>query len=766
MERYQPNYKTGLTNEEVKHQIENNLVNFDTEVKTKTIGQIISSNVFTLFNMLNSIILLAVLVVGSYKNALFFGVVICNTIISTIQEINSKRVIDKLKLINHKEVTLIRDSKEVKKNINEIVLDDVMVLKPGNQVVTDTIVINGECEVNESLITGEPNNIHKKVGDMILSGTFVVSGFVYTKVENIGEDNFTAKITKEAKYIKKNNSVLMKSLNKIIKTIAIFILPLGVIFFFKQYSLPDITMNEAIIRTCAAMIGMIPEGLILLTSTVLAVSIIKLAKFNVLVQQLFCIEALARVDMMCLDKTGTLTEGTMTLEKIIALDEKVDLEEILSHFTYHLKDENATIEAIRSKYYKVEDKKTKTYPFSSEHKYSALEYEDKTYILGAPSFIYSKSLKEVEDNSEEYRVLLFGSGEIKNNKVKNLKPLGVILLRDKIRKEAKQTLEYFASQGVQVKIISGDSGLSVSTIASRVGMKDNKYIDITDKDDLEYALTHYNIFGRVTPNLKKKIILKLKELGHTVGMVGDGINDILALKEADCSVALASGSDAAKSVSELVLLDNNFDSLPHVVHEGRRTVNNIERSATLFLIKTSYTFLLVLIFMFMNSSYPFIPIQLTLTSTLTIGIPAFILSLEPNKDKIKGNFLVKVFTNAVPPALIIVLNVLFLKSLDDVLLITDAQSSTLAVILSGYIGFLVLYLLCEPFNKLRKWLFGSLVTLFIVQVVWFKNLFSLTFLNLKMLILLLLIMIVDIFLYRLFVVYFKKKIENRIYGNK
>lgn len=650
----------GLTKEEVEERIKENKVNYDTSLPTKSIKTIVRENIFTLFNLINILLGVAVFCVGSYKNLLFLIVIFCNTAISIIQEINSKKAVDKLSILAQAKVNCIRDGEKQEIGINSIVLDDLLMLETGNQIVADSIILEGEVEVNESFITGESDVIYKRKGDTLLSGSFVVSGKCKAEVIHIGDENYTSKISSGAKYVKKVNSEIMKSLNGIIKIVSIAIVPIGILLFFNQLGLTENSFKNAVVNTVAAIIGMIPEGLVLLTSTVLAVSVIRLSKRKVLVQELYCIETLARVDTLCLDKTGTITEGTMEVNDIIEITKsKEELEEILSEISSASDDNNSTIEAIRAKYKnKQKWKVINKIPFSSQKKWSGVCFKDKgSYIIGAPEFVlrekYDEYKERIEKYSNDYRVIIVANSEgdfIEKELPDKLEVLGFVLISDVIRKEASKTLKYFKEQGVNIKIISGDNPITVSKIAKRAGVENSeKYInmqEIKTKEQLEKAAKEYSIFGRVTPVQKKELVQALKKEGHTVAMTGDGVNDVLALKEADCSIAMASGSDATRNVAELVLLDSNFASMPEIVLEGRRTINNIERSATLFLVKTIYASILAIIFLFVNMPYPFMPIQLTLISTVTIGIPSFVLALEPNKERIKGKFLRNVISRA------------------------------------------------------------------------------------------------------------------------
>lgn len=753
----------GLSEEKVLELKEKGLVNYNYDVKTKSIGQIIAGNFFTLFNFLNFGLALAIFLVGSYKNLLFLGVVFCNTLISTIQEIRSKKVIDKLSLLNESKATVIRDGKEVSIGIHEIVLGDIIKLKAGNQIVTDSRILVGEILVNESLITGESESVTKNKDMNILSGSFVVSGSCLAEVIHVGADNYTAQISAEAKYIKKVNSEIMNFINKIIKYISIAIIPIGVLLFLGQ--MDSGSFGDTVIHVVAALIGMIPEGLVLLTSTVLAISVIRLSKYNVLVQELYCIETLARVDTICLDKTGTITKGEMEVSKLVPLNETPmnEIVDALSVMSYHMENDNQTMEAISKKYARKNDYKVlEVVPFSSQAKWSGISFEDVSYIIGAPEIVLkdtSKIDKELNLYTESNRTILLGKVNHKLNKTLPLdvEPMALVIINDKVRLEAKATLGYFKEQGVDIKLISGDNPKTVAGVAKKVGLTDVKYIDMSKCDlPIMEIVDKYNVFGRVKPKQKKEIVMALKANGHTVAMTGDGVNDVLALKEADCSVAMNSGSDAARNVSQLVLLDSNFSSMPKVVAEGRRSINNIQRSSSLFLCKTTYATLLAILFMFLPLSYPFEPIQLTLTSVVTIGIPSFILALEPNNERINGKIILNVLKRSIPTALTIVLNILIISILPYIIRLTSDEVSTLCVLLTGLTGFMLLYRISLPFNALRRCLFGFLIVLFSFGVIFLRELFSLTLLTPKLLILTLALFMIAITFFNIFTDLFYK----------
>lgn len=742
--RYNPTEEMGLTKEQVHQRLEDKLVNFDDQPKTKSIKQIIASNFFTYFNFLNICLGAAVLSAGIFsgqlfqgmKNCLFMGVIIINSIISIIEEIISKKIIDQLSILSESKVTVIRDGIKSEKSIDEIVLDDVMELKSGHQVVCDAKILSGEVEVNESFITGESDAIVKKTGDMILSGSFIVSGIVKAQVEHIGKDNYVSTISAGAKYMKKANSVIMDSFEKLLRIISLFIIPIGIIMYFSQLNATNFNVTEAIFATVAALIGMIPEGLVLLTSSVMAVSVIRLSRYKVLVQQLHSMETLARVDVICLDKTGTLTEGKMALKEIFPseISSKEEIEEILNAITSYSIDDNSTMKALKEFYSQDSEWKGNDFiAFSSSRKFSAFSFlEYGAFYLGAPEILFrdnKKIQKLVKSYQNDYRVLVLARSKEKLSKTPSqLEFLGFLVIEDVIRKEAKDTLEYFKNQGVTVKIISGDNVATVLSIAKRVGLEQVTGIDVSNLSDEELydVISDYDVYGRVAPRQKQLIIQYLQSMGHTVAMTGDGVNDVLALKTSDCGIAIASGSESARNVSQLVLLDSNFDSLPKVVAEGRRTINNIERSSSLLLVKTIYTVLLILFSILVSTKYFFVPIQLTLITGFTIGIPSFILALEPNHELVTGNFLLKIVSKSLPVALTVVLNVILITAFKETFNLSYALSSTLSVFLTATTGFIFLYRICKPFNFLRTVLFIFLLFGFVYCAIFQYEFFNIS----------------------------------------
>lgn len=758
------NIKTGLNKSEVKYRIDNNQVNYDTLPKTKTIKEIIKSNFFTYFNMLNIALGMCVFLAGLFnnalyeglKNCLFMGVIITNSVISIVEEVISKKIIDRLEVLTESKVRVLRESKFVLSDVNELVMDDIIELKSGHQVVCDSVIRSGSVEVNESLITGESDVISKKIGDTLLSGSFIVSGSSLAQIIHVGEDNYVSVISKEAKYVKKNPSFIMKSFESILKIISFLIIPLGVMLFLTQMKVTDGNIKVSVFSSTAGVIGMIPEGLILLTTSVMAVSVIRLSKYKVLVQGLSAVETLARSDVICLDKTGTLTEGRMSLKRVIPYKtvKKEYINQVLTALVSTIQDRNATMEAIKEKYDSGSDWKVKEIvDFSSVRKFSAVSFiSEGVFYLGAPEILFKNNSvvkKQVEKYQDKYRVLVLAKSRKMLKEPENLRLLAFVLIEDVIRDSAKATLKYFRKQGVDVKIISGDSLGTVIRISEICGLKNIKGIDTSNVTDEELSTiaSDYNVFGRVTPTGKKAIITSLQNKGHTVAMTGDGVNDVLALKQSDCSIALGNGADTTRSVSSLILLDGNFDSLPKIIDEGRRTINNIERSASLILMKTIYTILLIMFSIVSKTEYFFVPIQLTLITGVTIGIPSFILALEANHDLISGNFLVKILGRSIPVALTVVTNIMIVTLFGKCLHFSSDITSTLSVILTTMTGFIFLMKLCKPYNLLRASLVTFLISIFLVACFFYSDLFNISRLTLDHLVVLTMLTLASILVY-------------------
>ncbi|MGN0687169.1 MAG: HAD-IC family P-type ATPase [Oscillospiraceae bacterium] len=734
---YATDAELGLSAEEVKQRVKRGCSNGSFDVKTKSVGQIIRDNIFTLFNLINAVLALLVALTGSYRNMLFMGVVIANAAIGLFQELRSKRVIDKLSLISAPKAVVVRGGREESCAVADIVIDDIMLLSSGSQICADCVVISGECEADESLITGESDPVYKKPGSELISGSFVVSGSVRAQVIRVGAQSYANKITVGAKRIKKQSSEMMRSINRIIRTVSVCIVPFSLVLFFKAIFITNQEFDAGIISTVAAIIGMIPEGLVLLTSVALAVSSVRLAMRQTLCQDLYCVEHLAGVDVLCLDKTGTITEGSMEVTELLPIDESFGCEAALDALSAVMTDVNPTFAAIRNRYHgKSEMKASCVIPFSSARKWSAAAFDGfGTLILGAPSFVLSDTVyREVKPLAERYlaegmRVLLlaYSKGTVENNVLPSeVQPKALVVLTDKIRASAPDTLEYFRKQGVSIKVISGDDPITVSGVAKRAGLSDAEhFVDASalGDDELCAAAEKYTVFGRVTPQRKLELVRALKQGGHKVAMTGDGVNDVLALKEADCSVAMQSGSGAARSVSQLVLLDSDFASMPAVVEEGRRVINNIRRSAALFLVKTIFSFLLAVVFLAVPHSYPFRPIQMTLISALTIGIPSFLLALEPNHSIVRGSFISNVLSRAFPGGASVTVGIILLLIAQSLFSIPQDEASVIAVFLTAAVCFCVVISVCVPFNTMRAVMVVLLVVGFIGAVTFVPSLF-------------------------------------------
>ena len=749
LERLQPDPSQGLTEEQVQERFARGMNNVQPNVVSKSYLGIFRSNVLTLFNFINFVLAALIFVFGELKNMLFIGVVTVNIIVGVVQEIRSKKVLEKMSLIAAPHVDLVRGGKVVQSEISDIVIDDIMILKQGMQIPSDSIVVEGQCEVNESLLTGEQDDVHKQNGDFLYSGSFVQAGECKARATAVGEDNFTSKLMAEAKKFKKPKSELMRSINWIIRIVTIAIFPLGLLMFYTN-KLTTSTINEAVTGTVASVVGMIPEGLVMLTSIALAVGVIKLARKRTLVQDLYSIETLARVDMLCLDKTGTITEGSMQVEKTHIYSTKFGhVDDIMTNMVAALGAQGSTFEAF-AQYFKSSEKYdvVSTVPFSSSRKWSAADFGAVgKFIVGAPEFVLKERYSLVENDVKEYSaqgfrvlVLVRTTQPLKDDLDRErLKPIALIVLSDKIRENAKDTLAYFAKQGVELKVISGDNPLTVSKVAERAGLANaDKFIDATelDTDEKIYeACDKYTIFGRVTPKQKKVLVTSLKSKGHTVGMTGDGVNDVMALKEADCSIAMASGSEASRNVAQLVLLDSDFAALPSVVAEGRRVINNIERAASLFLVKTSFSILLTLLLIILQMNYPFEPIQLTLISGLFVGLPSFFLAIEPNDSKVRGSFLSKVFKKALPAGFTVATMVTIICLVyRNVGIDVSAQVSTMSFYVTSLVSFIVLMWVCIPYTKERLYLIAMCLVLYIAAITssFIRNILSISGLTTEM----------------------------------
>lgn len=748
---------TGLTNEQVKARMEEGLVNVNENPNTRSFKQIILENTLTFFNFLNIVLFVLMLMVGSYKNCTFMGVIAVNTIIGIVQEIRAKREIDKLVILTESKTIVIRDGKKWAISTEKLVKDDLIILKTGDQVPADAVIMEGSLEVNESLLTGEADNLLKEKDAELFSGSFVTAGTACCKVIHVGKENYASKITSEAKEFKRHNSELRNSLNAILKVISIIIVPLGALLFYKQHFIAGESVQVSVVSTVAAVIGMIPEGLVLLTSISLTLGSMVLAKKKTLVQELYCIETLARVDTLCLDKTGTITEGSMCVEEVIPYGETElnDTDFIMRNVMAALTDENATADALRKHFGTSRDLPlVKSIPFSSDRKYSGAVFEGKgTYLVGAAQFLFPEKNEELLEQCAAYtkkglRVLVLAHSEEVLEELclpQKMEVKAFLLLTDVIRPEAPETLAFFHSQGVDLKVISGDDPVTVAAIAKKAGLLNaEKYVDATTlqtEEEIENAVKECSVFGRVTPQQKKAMVQALKKQGHSVAMTGDGVNDVLALKEADCSIAMAQGSDAAKNVANVVLLDSNFASMPHIVNQGRRVVNNIRAAASMFLIKTILSVCLSLLTIFFGSTYPFEPIQMTLISACAVGIPTFLLAQENNYTKIGKTFLRHVFMNAFPAAVTISGCVFAIMLVCDYGYHSTEMLGTACVLVTGWNYMAALRTVYSPLNRYRKIVIYGMQFVFFIAAVVFQELLVLGPLEFNMLVLVFLLMI-------------------------
>ena len=802
---------TGLTNEQVQQRIEEGKINVNENPNTRSYKQIVRENVLTFFNFLNLALMIMVLLVGSYKNSMFMGIIVINTVIGIIQEVRAKKTLDKLAILTESKAVVLREGKKWSISTEKLVLDDILFLKTGDQVPADARVLEGSIEVNESLLTGESDNLQKNEGDELFSGSFVTSGEACCQVIHVGKDNYASQITSEAKEFKRHNSELRNSLNAILKVISIIIVPLGAMLFYKQYMIVGDTLKDSVVNMVAAVLGMIPEGLVLLTSVALTLGSMVLATKKTLVQELYCIETLARVDTLCLDKTGTITEGTMKVEDVqlydtaqttvvqhtakfdpetgepvqnvsalkpevtvsaekengqiqetvnsetVSQEERQKLQEIdhiMGNMMSVLHDQNATADALRKRFPSRNDLKLiHAIPFSSDRKYSGAVFEGRgTYLMGAAQFLFPEGNEELLEHcssyaQEGYRILVLAHSEQETKGTERptgLEPLGLFLITDVIREEAPDTLAFFDSQGVDLKVISGDDPVTVSAIAKKAGLKNaNHYIDATTiktSEEMQRAVAECSVFGRVTPQQKKQMVQALQSQKHTVAMTGDGVNDVLALKEADCSIAMAAGSDAAKNIANVVLLDSNFGAMPHIVNQGRRVVNNIRSAASMFLIKTIFSVLLSLITIFFGDAYPFEPIQMSLISACAVGIPTFLLTQENNYNKIDHTFLRHVFMNAFPAAVTITGCVFTIMLVCQDVYHSNVMLNTACVLVTGWNYMSALRTVYSPLNTYRKVIIYGMQFAFFISAVVLQDLLTLGSLEFGMIILVFVLM--------------------------
>ena len=749
---------TGLTDEEVRQRVEEGFTN-RTDISTdKTTKEIVISNVFTYFNLIFLVITILLIMVGSFRNLTFLPIIIGNTVIGIVQEIRAKKTLEKMSLLNAPHADVIRNGSVKQISTDELVKDDVILLTAGKQICADAVVISGNIQVNESLLTGEADEVEKTEGSTLMSGSFVVSGECYAQLEKVGNESYISKLSLEAKSMGgKEQSEMIRSINLIVKWVGIVIIPIGLILFWQSHFVNGESITKSVTSTVAAIIGMIPEGLYLLTTVALALSTMKLARKKVLLHDMKSIETLARVDVLCVDKTGTITEPDMKLKEIflcknsgadgtqtaLTLDE---LKSLILDYANASVDNNATMLALKA--YAADTLTNNTsalhrtavsqQAFSSSLKYGSVTFSDGTYLLGAPEFIMHEDFARIEEEIIPYadkgdRVLLFAryDGENVENGINgSVTPLGFVALANPIRENAVKTFEYFKSQGVAIKVISGDNPRTVSRIAIQAGIESaESFVDaatLDTEDKIADAVNKYTVFGRVTPKQKKQLVKALQAKGHTVAMTGDGVNDILAMKDADCSVAMASGSEAAAQAAQVVLLDSDFAHMPDVVYEGRRVVNNIQRSASLFLVKNIFSLLLSMFSVILMVTYPLEPAQVSLISMFTIGVPGFLLALEQNKDRIKGHFITNVMLKALPGGLTDVIAVGALVVCGEVFCISDASIGTIATLVLSVVGFMILFKISEPLNGMKYAVIIGNIAGLVFSGFFLKKLFALT----------------------------------------
>lgn len=749
---------TGLTDEEVRQRVEEGLTNRADISTDKTTKEIVISNVFTYFNLIFLVITILLIMVGSFRNLTFLPIIIGNTVIGIVQEIRAKKTLEKMSLLNAPHADVIRNGSVKQISTEELVKDDVILLTAGKQICADAVVISGNIQVNESLLTGEADEVEKTEGGTLMSGSFVVSGECYARLEKVGNESYISKLSLEAKSMGgKEQSEMIRSINLIVKWVGIVIIPIGLILFWQSHFVNGESITKSVTSTVAAIIGMIPEGLYLLTTVALALSTMKLARKKVLLHDMKSIETLARVDVLCVDKTGTITEPDMKLKEIflcknsgadgtqtaLTLDE---LKSLILDYANASVDNNATMLALKA--YAAEALTNNTsalhrtavsqQAFSSSLKYGSVTFSDGTYLLGAPEFIMHEDFARIEEEIIPYadkgdRVLLFAryNGENVENGINgSVTPLGFVALANPIRANAVKTFEYFKSQGVAIKVISGDNPRTVSRIAIQAGIESaESFVDaatLDTEDKIADAVNKYTVFGRVTPKQKKQLVKALQAKGHTVAMTGDGVNDILAMKDADCSVAMASGSEAAAQAAQVVLLDSDFAHMPDVVYEGRRVVNNIQRSASLFLVKNIFSLLLSMFSVILMVTYPLEPAQVSLISMFTIGVPGFLLALEQNKDRIKGHFITNVMLKALPGGLTDVIAVGALVVCGEVFCISDASIGTIATLVLSVVGFMILFKISEPLNGMKYAVIIGNIAGLVFSGFFLKKLFALT----------------------------------------
>lgn len=732
----------GLTAAEVNARIEAGKINIADDSSDRTTGKIIRDNLLTYFNLIFLVITVLLCIAGAFRDLTFLPIIIGNILIGIVQELRAKKTLDKMKILNAGHAVVIREGKRQKVTAEELVIDDLVWLSSGDAICADSVVVSGEITVNESMLTGEADGIVKKENEELLSGSFVVSGEGYARLTRVGNDSYISKLTNEAKALKKGEeSEMIRSINMFVKVIGIIIIPMSVILFVQAFVFRNASFRTSITSMVASIIGLIPEGLYLLTTLALAVSMMKLAKDKVLLHDMKSIESLARVDVLCVDKTGTITKPEMTVTEIVSCDDSMN--EVFTDYVMSSIDNNATAVALK-KYLNdnnvMNGKRTasKVYPFNSTVKYGAMAFNGDYYVLGAPEFIIKTGFNNLKDDISQYttkgyRVIVLAKAEslTRDGVIDGeILPLGFVVLANEIRDNAVETFTYFKEQGVAIKVISGDNPATVSEVARQAGIENaEKYVDastLTDNLMISEAIAKYTVFGRVTPKQKQQFVKALKMQGHTVAMTGDGVNDILALKDADCSVAMASGSEATAQVAQIVLLDSDFSRMPEIVLEGRRVVNNVQRSASLFLVKNLFSLLLTIFSTVLMISYPLMPSQVSLISMFTIGIPGFLLALEPNKSRIKGHFLGNVLLKALPAGLTDFFAVSALVICGHVFNIPSTDIATASTLLIAVVGFMIMIKISHPFNKFKYGILALNIFGLIFCGLFLDNLFAMS----------------------------------------
>ena len=720
-DRVKADFNTGLTSAQVQERVDAGLDNQPVESPSKSVKEILVDNLCTYFNLIFLILSVLLIIVGSYRDLSFMPIIIANALTGIVQELRSKSVLDKIKVLNAPVTTVVRNGEVKTVPSKDLVRDDIVIFKAGNQISADAVVVDGNASVNESLLTGESDEIAKKPGDKLMSGSYIVSGSCRARLEKVGRESYISKLTLQAKKSRKGEqSEMIRSLNRIVKFAGFAIIPIGSILFYQSYCLNEMSIRESVQSMVAAVIGLIPEGLFLLASVTLVISTMKLALGKVLVHDMKCIETLARVNVLCVDKTGTITENDMSVSDIVCVSDEYSegtISGLLSDFAAAQDSDNQTMAAVKNYFHSPTGKiATATTGFSSEFKYSSVTFDNGSFVMGAPEFILKEKTELFKDTIDRYsrkgyRVIAFGkySGTPDGKALTGeVTPLCFVMMSNPIRKNAPETFRYFAEQGVDIKVISGDNPVTVSEVAKQAGIKNAAdYVDattLTNDAAINDAVLRYTVFGRVTPEQKRKFVKALKKAGKTVAMTGDGVNDVLALKDADCSVAMASGSDAAAQAAQLVLLESDFSKMPDVVAEGRKVVNNLERSGSLFIVKNIFSLIISVLFIFFGLAYPLKPAQISLISVFTIGLPAFFLSQMPNRDLIRGRFIMNILLKALPAALTDVLVVCAMVYFGNIFNVDPKDIATASTILMSIVGMMIVFQICKPMDVYKMWM--------------------------------------------------------------